>query len=105
MVAQYVDRDYREWDEQIPALQFAYNTATHDATGYTPAYLNHGRELVPPAPALPTPTDAPEPDIVRQQLRDAEEVVRINLARGFQRQQRYYDLRRREWRPKLSEYV
>lgn len=67
--------------------------------------MNHGRELVPPAPALPTPTEAPEPDIIRQRLQDAEEVVRINLARGFQRQQRYYDLRRREWRPKLGEYV
>ncbi|KAL6417431.1 hypothetical protein ACFW04_012743 [Cataglyphis niger] len=27
MIAQYVDRDHREWDEALHALQFAYNTA------------------------------------------------------------------------------
>src|SRR5436190_4810744 len=50
MVAQYVGQDHRAWDEHIPALQFAYNTAPHDATGYTPAYLNCGRELALPSP-------------------------------------------------------
>ncbi|KAL6268309.1 hypothetical protein P5V15_001435 [Pogonomyrmex californicus] len=38
-------------------------------------------------------------------LRDAYEVVRINLARAFQRQEQYYNLCRREWRPKIGEWV
>ncbi|KAL6419674.1 hypothetical protein ACFW04_011286 [Cataglyphis niger] len=105
MIAQYVDRDHREWDEALNALQFAYNTAVHDATGYTPAFVNHGRELVPPTSAVPRNPAAPTPDVVQQRLQEAEEVVRINLARSFQRQERHYNLRRRQWRPQIGDLV
>ncbi|KAL6433556.1 hypothetical protein ACFW04_006562 [Cataglyphis niger] len=84
----YVDHDHREWDEALPALQFAYNTAVHDATGYTPAFINHA---------------APMPDTVQRQ--EAEEMVRVNLARSFQRQEHYYNLRRRQWRPQIGDTV
>lgn len=50
MIAQYVDRRHKNWDERIGALQFAINTAKHEATGYTPAYILHGRELARPHP-------------------------------------------------------
>jgi hypothetical protein len=45
MIAQYVGRNHRRWDEKLAALAYAYNSASHDATGFTPAYLNCGREL------------------------------------------------------------
>ncbi|KMQ82395.1 reverse ribonuclease integrase, partial [Lasius niger] len=51
MISQFVENDHRAWDDHLPALQFAFNTAVHDATGYSPAYLNHGRELTAPHPA------------------------------------------------------
>ncbi|XP_050456461.1 uncharacterized protein K02A2.6-like [Cataglyphis hispanica] len=105
MIAQYVDRDHREWDEALPAVQFAYNTAVHDVTGYTPAFVNHGRELTSPAPALPRNPETPTPDTVQRRLQEAEQVVRINLARSFQRQERYYNLRRRQWRPQVGDEV
>ncbi|KMQ93757.1 gypsy retrotransposon integrase-like protein 1-like protein [Lasius niger] len=38
MIGQLVDKDHRNWDENLPALQFAFNTAVHEATGYTPAF-------------------------------------------------------------------
>lgn len=44
MIGQFVEDDHRAWDEHLPALQFAFNTAVHDATSYTPVYLNHDRE-------------------------------------------------------------
>jgi len=50
MIAHYVDRNHRQWDRYLNALQYAYNIAQHEATGYTPAYLNHGRELCSPLP-------------------------------------------------------
>lgn len=48
MVAQFAGKDQKTWDEKLPTLQFAYNTAAHDAIGYTQAYLNFGRELISP---------------------------------------------------------
>jgi len=32
-----------EWDVWLPAVNFAYNTAVHSATGHTPYFLWHGR--------------------------------------------------------------
>lgn len=54
MIAQYIGKRHRTWDANLTTLQFAYNTARHDATGFTPAYLNHGRELRRPE-ELPNP--------------------------------------------------
>ncbi|XP_071582092.1 uncharacterized protein [Temnothorax nylanderi] len=104
MVSQYVDKNHRNWDERIPELQFAYNTARHEATGYTPAYLVYGREPVSPlnqdaAPNIP----APPPDETRRHLEEAFELARIHLAQAFQ--QKYYNLRRRAWTPKVGDWV
>ncbi|KMQ83693.1 reverse ribonuclease integrase, partial [Lasius niger] len=106
MIAQFVHNDHRAWDEHIAAFQFAFNTATHDATGFTPAYLNHGRELSSPQPA-PAPLDPGNqtPDTIRQRLEDAWTLTRIQLARAFQRQERHYNLRRRDWKPKIGDFV
>lgn len=87
MIAQFVHRNHRRWDEHLAALQFAYNTTKHEATGFSPAYLNHGRELAGPHPAergrLPT-ADAPYQ--VQKKLEEAQELLRISLARSFHRQ-------------------
>ena len=48
LVAQFVQKTQNTWDQRLPKLRFAYNTATSESTGYTPAYLNMGRELIPP---------------------------------------------------------
>ncbi|GFU45564.1 transposon Tf2-6 polyprotein [Trichonephila clavipes] len=32
------------WDEILPFVTFAYNTAKQETTGFTPFYLLHGRE-------------------------------------------------------------
>lgn len=44
MLSMYVDVDQRDWDEILPFVTFAYNTAKQDVTGFTPFYLLHGRE-------------------------------------------------------------
>ncbi|XP_024885042.1 uncharacterized protein K02A2.6-like [Temnothorax curvispinosus] len=106
MVSQYVDQNHRNWDERIPELQFAYNTARHEATGYTPAYLVYGREPVSPLNQDAAPkTAAPPPDEKRRHLEEAFELAKIHLAHAFQRQQKYYNLRRRAWTPKIGDWV
>jgi len=104
MIAQYVGRNHRSWDEHLPELQFAYNSARHEATGYSP--LNLGRELVTPTNRSAARLGpSPPPDTTRQHLEEAHELVRISMARAFQNQQRHYDLRRRPWKPKIGEWV
>ncbi|XP_024868127.1 uncharacterized protein LOC112452239 [Temnothorax curvispinosus] len=105
MVAQYVGKNHRHWDEHLSPLQFAYNTARHDATGYTPAYLNHGWELVFPHPEDRRHATNAAPHQTRRRLEEAYEVVRVNLARAFQRQDAHYNLRRRDWRPRVEDLV
>ena len=104
MIGQYVNRDHRKWDDRIAELQFAYNTATHDATGHTPAFLNHGREIRRPEERERN-TEPCAPHALQRRLQDAFELVRVKLARAFQRQERYYNLRRRAWRPKIGDWV
>jgi len=106
MIAQYAGKRHRDWDTHLPTLQFAVNSALHASTGYTPAYLNHGRELARPHTAdrhKPGPADAP--GTTRRRLEEAFELVRIQLARSFQKQERAYNLRRRDWRPRLGDTV
>ena len=39
------------WDEHLHEFVFAYNTAEHSSTGISPAFLNYGRNPLPPATA------------------------------------------------------
>ncbi|GJP31864.1 hypothetical protein CLOM_g15442 [Closterium sp. NIES-68] len=44
-----------KWDLHLPALDFAYNNATHAATGQTPFFICYGRHpLTPQQPTIPT---------------------------------------------------
>ncbi|CAI7814464.1 unnamed protein product, partial [Closterium sp. NIES-53] len=44
--------DISKWDAHLPVLEFAYNNATHAATGQTPFFLYYGRN--PLTPQQPT---------------------------------------------------
>lgn len=45
MLRAYVGDNHRHWDREIHKLGFALRTAKHESTGYSPAFLNFGREL------------------------------------------------------------
>ena len=40
-----LEKDHKEWDENLDYLQFALNTSKHASTGFTPAFLHFGRVL------------------------------------------------------------
>jgi hypothetical protein len=44
MLGCYTQKSQKEWADLLPYIVFAYNTSVHNATGYTPYYLVHGRE-------------------------------------------------------------
>ncbi|GJP86067.1 hypothetical protein CLOP_g16130, partial [Closterium sp. NIES-67] len=49
--------DISKWDLHLPVLEFAYNNATHAATGQTPFFLCYGRH--PLTPQKPTTSATP----------------------------------------------
>lgn len=48
----YVDDDHLNWDTLLAIVEYAINSAKHKSTGYTPFFLNYGREPVTPAAFL-----------------------------------------------------
>lgn len=73
MIAEYVETDQWEWDKFIPQMCFAINTAKHESKGYTPAFLNYGRELLAPGSITRESTDVTAPlDEERQSQLAAE---------------------------------
>lgn len=116
MIAQYCETDHRKWDVHMADFMFALNTARHESTGFSPAFLNFGRELEVPGALSkggePDPlTDDTDPESVNdysqrlRKLKEVFELVRINLARAFSTQSRHYNLRRREWRCHVGDKV
>ncbi|GJP75099.1 hypothetical protein CLOP_g5588, partial [Closterium sp. NIES-67] len=48
--------DISKWDLHLPVLEFAYNNATHAATGQTPFFLCYGRHPLTPQKPTASPT-------------------------------------------------
>ncbi|CAI7876456.1 unnamed protein product [Closterium sp. NIES-54] len=63
--------DVSHWDTQLPTLEFAYNNASHAATGKTPFFLCYGREpLTPQQPTTPAHVQAVHDFYANRQRRD-----------------------------------
>lgn len=43
-----VDEDGKDWDRHLQAVALAHNSTPHTATGFSPFFLEHGREAVLP---------------------------------------------------------
>jgi len=44
----YIDSSHTNWDNLVPSCLMAYRATTNTATGYSPYYLLHGREMTLP---------------------------------------------------------
>lgn len=114
MIAQYIKEGQQEWDKYLPQFVFAINTSRHDTTGFSPAFLNFGREPVPPRSVkydaekhLLHEEENPAPVLADEvvKLSHFYDIVRLRLAEGFQRQSRPYNLRHRPFRPYVGQMV
>lgn len=103
MLRAYVGENHRHWDQAIPKIAFALRTAKSEATGYSPAFLNFGRELfaVQDADQTNTPDRVPEVgDAVSygSKIRDLQKIyhyVAERLKEAHARNAHRYNLRRR----------
>jgi hypothetical protein len=97
----YVHKDQRRWDEYIPKIIYAYNSAPHSATGFSPGYLLFGRELELPLDhlaSMDTIQENKSPDTWPedlQKMRHVSQWVRRRLTLQAEKRKQYYDTSRK----------
>lgn len=100
MLSKYVSTTGDDWDDHLPHVLLAYNTAVHASTGYTPFFLTHGREANLPADVILGPTPQASPTTpstmsyarkLTTSLRTAFKEVRQNTRLAGQKQKLAYD--------------
>ncbi|CAI7871072.1 unnamed protein product [Closterium sp. NIES-54] len=87
--------DVSHWDTQLPTLEFAYNNASHAATGKTPFFLCYGREpLTPHQPTTPAHVQAAHDFVTTMQQLWEKTQRRLTTMQTSQKQ--YADRQRRD---------
>jgi hypothetical protein len=103
-IASYVGTDHRTWDQQVSAIEFAVNTAVHEVTGYSPYFLNSGREAIlsgewyPSGPSSVDElqfTDRSLYSSLLSHLKPIFEKVNDRIQKSYQRARVYYNRGRR----------
>ncbi|GFS68723.1 transposon Tf2-6 polyprotein [Trichonephila clavipes] len=95
MLSMYVDVEQKNWDEILPFVTFAYNTAKQETTGFTPFYLLHGREAETTLDTmLPfCPNDFVDNNITKIAARaeESRQLARVHTLRAQDKDRRRYD--------------
>lgn len=95
MLAMYVSSDHTNWDQVLPFITYAYNTAQQATTGFSPFFLLYGRE---PSclfdTILPYRPDASEYALISETTSHAEECRQ--LARAFTTEEQSQQKHRRD---------
>jgi hypothetical protein len=91
MIACYLTDRHVDWDRYLSEFTFAMNTAEHAATGFSPAYLNYGRELTVPTAleSVPVGEMKVQPTLHKAwaermtQLSEVKTLVKSNLEEAY----------------------
>ncbi|UYV84067.1 hypothetical protein LAZ67_X001053 [Cordylochernes scorpioides] len=99
MLSMYVDLDQKNWDEILPFVTFAYNTAKQEATGFTPFFLVHGREAETPLDALfPYPETTDSYEYIQEletKAEEARQIARFHILKAQDVNKTNYDSKHR----------
>ena len=55
MLSKVVSENQKDWDEKLARVIMAYKSAVHESAGFTPYFLEHGRETRLPVDLIATP--------------------------------------------------
>ena len=99
MLAQYVSVNQNDWDVLIPSVLFAYRTAVHNSTGFSPYKLLFGREPKQPIdfqfPITSSQRSEASPDhyfsALKRTLDSIQEQANQNLRTAQLSQKQYHD--------------
>lgn len=110
MLSAYVSKNHRAWDEYLPKVGFAIRSAKHEVTGFTPNFINFGREVSLDGNCekyVPTDSEFPKFDPENRKLAFVEiyRDVQAKLSKAYIKSKQYYDLRRRPDKFTLNQKV
>ena len=111
MLGKVVGESQRDWHEKLPYVMAAYRATEHSRTGFTPNYLFIGREARAPVDLTLTTEvieeQCPAEYVVRQrkQIQEAYDYVREFSGKMAIQQKRRYDLRVRERKFEVGDWV
>ena len=98
MLRSYVSWRQNDWDVHLPALEMAYNNAKQASSGFTPFYLNYGREVrLPLDGAIDAARRCNNPEAEQRIRRLQEDIARArqSIEKAQRRQGLYVDQHRR----------
>ncbi len=95
MLRHYVGADQTNWDELLPAAEFAVNNSKNDSTGEIPAFLMQGQHPLTPV-TIQTDSTVPSARLNADQLQQTIRQVQDNLRKAQDRQKKYADARCRD---------
>jgi hypothetical protein len=111
MVKLYINEDQNDWDIYVNFILFAYRSAMHSSTFFSPFYLVYGRDPLLPSEInyglrFPRVKNIKEhKDLLDQRLSRAYEIVRQNLKQQQLVQKEHFDKHRRVVEYPVGTYV
>lgn len=98
MMSMYIDVDHKNWDEILPYVTFAYNTARQETTRVTPFSLVYGREVTTLLDAM-LPHECGDHETgaeeFTQRAEEARQLARLRIQAQQNYDARHYNLRHR----------
>jgi RNase H-like domain found in reverse transcriptase/Integrase zinc binding domain/Reverse transcriptase (RNA-dependent DNA polymerase)/Integrase core domain len=94
----YLGEDQREWDEHLPKIICAINTAVHSVTKFTPHFLVFGREIKTNGTDYCTTAPPDLSNFVTERLKDmtkVKDIVINNMSKAHTKSAARYNLRKR----------
>lgn len=111
MLTSYIKGSHRTWDRNLAAISCAIRTSKHETTGYSPYYINFGREYKTKGTEF-TEFQQPENITLTQQVSQRQKGfeklfsdVQQKIQRAVERNRETYNLRRRPQHYNIGDQV
>jgi len=95
----YVNSQQDDWDELLPLMEMAYNNSVQASTGFSPYFLNHGREMATclsrSMESTNIPHSAPAAGEMLRRWEEALSMAKEHIRQAQERQRKYADQHRR----------